>query len=186
MLAQLILQVGVTVAQQLQCATTEYQTDDVIYTSNCIAYGNFDWSAENVATLGTVENIYLIMTICGTVWMNYKFLKICKKSAYWQFREDIDEKSQVKNLNELFVKAIRISIFERSNNPDSFLRGAFAGEIFTADPENPGQVIVSNSYLEGLVNGIWTKYDTDENGSLDRDEMLIFFKDIFHGCGMMH
>ena len=61
-------------------------------------------------------------------------------------------------------------------------------KTYTGDVDHNGnkkvKLEISLPYLDGMIRGIWRKYDENNDGSLQRQEFREFFEDLFESAGM--
>ena len=59
------------------------------------------------------------------------------------------------------------------------------GDVSSGDDDSSMLLSESDKVLCVIVNQIWKEYDTDGNGSLDKEEMQFFVRDILVESGLI-
>lgn len=105
-------------------------------------------------------------------------------------------RGRINNLMDSLIQAIRINIFlkeQQISRDSNNLFSQFDMDVNTIFVKCPSEekdasgkvkLVVSMSYLNGMVRGIWRKYDKNNDGFLQRQEFRQFFEDVFGSAGM--
>ena len=47
-----------------------------------------------------------------------------------------------------------------------------------------GKMVINEAFMQGLIRGIWSKFDINNDGFLNRSELRLFFEDFLASAGM--